>query len=289
MYKILIYGGKHYIQELLLDSMHNMGIVNLKVSQKTYTLPNEIYNEIIEYQPTHILCMINKNSEMSDLYKNKDMTKNPKNTNDEIYNSLYTPILLANISRELGIHFTYVNICNFFNYDQTQPLRGFEENDYPNFSNNTYSMINGYTDVILRTYSNVLNLRIQNPICYLSSDEDNDFLAELCKQTEIYDIVESYTVLDDILPILLDMSLQKKTGTYNLANPGYMSHQEIMELYKLEFDTSHSYTIKPYSEYIQKNNNTIPHCILNTSKLSDLYPDIPDIKKAIQVVLRRSI
>ena len=40
------------------------------------------------------------------------------------------------------------------------------------------------------------------------------------------------TVLNELLPIMIDLSLHNKTGTINLTNPGLISHNEILNMYK---------------------------------------------------------
>lgn len=287
MYRFLIYGGKNWIHDFLIDSIYNMGIVDVKLSQINTYLPNEIYNEITQIKPSHILCLIDKTTELSQYYTQSDINQNTNNIHLQLEQNLYIPILLGNITRELNIHFTYINICNFYNYNPANPLYAFTENDYPNFNNNIFSMVNGYTDVLLKTYINVLNIRIKTPICYLALG--NEFLSELVKTKDVYDITESFSVLDDIIPVILDMSIQRKTGTYNLANSGYISHKDILEIYKSEIDMNHTYTSNNFNNYIKKTNNSIPHCILDTSKIYELYPDIPDIRTSIKNVLRKSI
>lgn len=40
------------------------------------------------------------------------------------------------------------------------------------------------------------------------------------------------TVIDDLLHLVIDMAEKKVTGTVNLTNPGLISHNEILEMYK---------------------------------------------------------
>ena len=40
------------------------------------------------------------------------------------------------------------------------------------------------------------------------------------------------TVLPELLPMVLSMMKDKKTGTINLTNPGLISHNQILEMFK---------------------------------------------------------
>lgn len=62
----------------------------------------------------------------------------------------------------------------------------------------------------------VLNLLIKKPIMYLD------------KSIVPCDIQRSMTYLPDILPIVVDMILKYKTGTYVMTNPGTISNNEIL-------------------------------------------------------------
>ena len=92
----------------------------------------------------------------------------------------------------------------------------------------------------------------------------------------------SMTVLPDLLPLLIDMIMKKEIGTINLVNPGYISHNEILKLYKEfknpEFEWNNM-TIEEQNQLLlsERSNN-----ILNTEKLQKLYADVKDIKTSIK-------
>ena len=46
------------------------------------------------------------------------------------------------------------------------------------------------------------------------------------------------TYLPELLPIMVDMAVKKKTGTINLTNPGVISHNDILEMYQKKVDPS---------------------------------------------------
>ena len=51
----------------------------------------------------------------------------------------------------------------------------------------------------------------------------------------------SMTVLDDLLPIIIQYAVNKKIGTINLTNPGVITHNEILEMYKEIVDANFSW------------------------------------------------
>jgi hypothetical protein len=90
------------------------------------------------------------------------------------------------------------------------------------------------------------------------------------------------TVLDSVFPAILDMIKNKTTGTFNLVNPGIISHNEILEMYKEIVDPSftwENFTIEEQNK-ILKSKRSNNH--MDTNKIIALYPDIPDIKTAIR-------
>ena len=93
------------------------------------------------------------------------------------------------------------------------------------------------------------------------------------------------TVLPELLPIALDMMKKKMTGTINLTNPGIISHNEILELYKDIVDSNFRWENFSPEEQAKilaagRSNNC-----LDTTKLVSLYPNVTPIKESVIRIL----
>ena len=89
------------------------------------------------------------------------------------------------------------------------------------------------------------------------------------------------TVLPELLPYVLEMMKSKMTGT-NLTNPGLVSHNEILDMYKEIVDPEFTYknfTIQEQREILaaDRSNN-----YLDTTKLESLFPQVLNIKDSIR-------
>lgn len=108
---------------------------------------------------------------------------------------------------------------------------------------------------LLRCYPNVLVLRVRMPI----SDDlaPRNFITKITKYAKVVNIPNSMTVrsfattsvvphppqvLHDLLPVSLDMTKKERKGVYNFTNPGTLSHNEILALYKQYIDPSFNWT-----------------------------------------------
>jgi len=94
------------------------------------------------------------------------------------------------------------------------------------------------------------------------------------------------TVLPELLPLMIDMADKKQTGTINLTNPGAITHNEILEMYKEIVDPTfvwQNFTIEEQDNILLsgRSNN-----ILDTTKLVNLYPNVKPIKESIREVLQ---
>ena len=81
------------------------------------------------------------------------------------------------------------------------------------------------------------------------------------------------------------MVIKNTTGTINLTNPGLISHNEILDMFKEIIDPHFVYenfSIQEQSKILKsgRSNN-----YLNTHKLENLYPQVNNIKDAVRNVL----
>ena len=161
---------------------------------------------------------------------------------------------------------------------------GYKESDLPNFKGSSYSTVKGYTDRLMLLFKdNVLNLRIRMPIS--STDNPRDFITKICGYDYICNMSNSMTVLPNFIPIWIDMIEKCETGTYNCVNPGTISHNEILTMYRDIIDpefTWKNFTIEEQDMILlsKRSNN-----MLDTTKLEKAYPQIEDIHKAVKRIL----
>ena len=64
-----------------------------------------------------------------------------------------------------------------------------------------------------------------------SDNNSRNFITKIINYDKICSMFNSMTVLPDLLPIMIDLS-KKYLGTINLTNPGLISHNEILIMYK---------------------------------------------------------
>jgi dTDP-4-dehydrorhamnose reductase len=93
------------------------------------------------------------------------------------------------------------------------------------------------------------------------------------------------SVLPELLPYVLEMMKQQTTGTINLTNPGLISHNEILEMYKEIVDPSFEWKNFSMEEQrailaADRSNN-----YLDTSKLEALFSDMDNINVAVRKCL----
>jgi len=71
-----------------------------------------------------------------------------------------------------------------------------------------------------------------------SVDNPRNFISKIIRYEKICSIPNSMTVLDEIIPIMVKMMLNKEVGTWNMTNPGKISHNDILWMYKARIDPS---------------------------------------------------
>jgi nucleoside-diphosphate-sugar epimerase len=287
---ILIFGANGWIGSkvvlLLKQQQQQQQLQYVKAKSRADDIES-IRREISEQQIpiTHVMSFIGRTH---GVYEGKKITtidylEKEGKLVENVRDNLFAPVALAFLCKELNIHFTYLGTgCIFDGFDKD----GFTEESKPNFFGSSYSIVKGFTDQLMHLLENtVLNVRIRMPI----TDEFNErnFIYKITHYEKICSIPNSMTVLNELLPIMIDMALVKGlTGTINLTNPGLISHNEILEMYKDIIDKDFkwkNFSIEEQNKILlsKRSNN-----LLDTSKLEELYPEVSNIKDSVGDILK---
>lgn len=283
--KILIYGVDGWIGTLFTSFLDKQYQPYIKGNVRVNNI-KELKEEIFKIQPTHIISFIGRTS---GIYNNInfntiDYLEQPSILKENIRDNLFSPVSLALICQKNNIHFTYLGTGCIYTYDDIN-RDSFTEKDLPNFYGSSYSTVKAYTDQIMAQMDdNVLNLRIRMPIS-INSNKRN-FINKIISYKQICSIDNSMTVLETFFPIFLDLLLKNKTGTYNCTNPGVINHNQILQMYKELINpqfTWKNFTIDEQDKilYAKRSNNK-----LDTTKLTNEYPNIPNINDAVLMTLK---
>jgi len=271
----LILGGRGWIGGILQNLLKKMGH-EFHVAKSRLEDRNGLLNEIDLYQPTHILNAAGVTGR-----PNVDWCEDNK-IETLRYNVIGT-MTLADICELKGIHMTnYATGC-IFEYDKNFPLgsgKGFKEEDTPNFHGSFYAHSKGIVEELLKSYNHLLTLRVRMPI---SEDLEfpRNFVYKIAHYERVVDVPNSMTVLPELLPYSIEMALQRLTGIYNFTNPGVISHNECLELYKKYYKpdfTWKNFSLEEQSKVIKagRSNNE-----LDTTKFEKLFPQMLPIKESL--------
>jgi len=281
----LIYGANGWIGNMYTEYLKTNGINFIKGKQRIDNTENVVI-EISVHKPTHVVSLTGRtHGKIGDEKINTiDYLEYPGKITENIKDNLYGPINLALICKRKGIHYTYLGTGCIFNSKglDTETPESFKEDSLPNYFGSGYSVVKGFTDRLMHNLD-CLNLRIRMPIS--SKSNDRNFINKITSYSKICSIPNSMTVLDDFFPIFTDMILKKKIGTYNCTNPGTISHNEILEMYREHVNPNfkwENFTLEEQSKILKsdRSNN-----YLNTLKLEKEYPVLP-IKESIKNVLK---
>ena len=118
-----------------------------------------------------------------------------------------------------------------------------------------------------------------------------NFITKITTYKKVCSIPNSMTVLDELLPVLIEMALNKEVGTVNLTNPGLISHNEILEMYKEIVDpdfTWSNFSIEEQNQILasKRSNNCLDTMKLTNMTLS-FRNKVSPIKDAVRSVFLR--
>ncbi|KAL3508985.1 hypothetical protein ACH5RR_028386 [Cinchona calisaya] len=273
--KFLIYGKTGWIGGLL-GKLCDKQEIPFEYGKGRLQERSQLLADIRNVKPTHILNAAGvtgrPNVDWCELHKPETIRTNVVGT-----------LTLADVCREHGLLMVNFATGCIFEYDYNHPIEsgiGFKEEDKPNFTGSFYSKTKAMVEELLKEYDNVCTLRVRMPI---SSDLNNprNFITKIARYDKVVNIPNSMTVLDELLPISIEMAKRNCKGIWNFTNPGVVSHNEILEMYRDYIDPTFKWTNFTLEEQAKvivapRSNNE-----MDASKLKNEFPELLSIKESL--------
>lgn len=273
--KFLIYGRTGWIGGLLGKICEKQGIA-YEYGSGRLEERSTLVADIQKVKPTHVFNAAGVTGR-----PNVDWCEDHRT--ETIKTNVTGTLTLADVCRQNGLLMMNFATGCIFEYDAEHPEGsgiGFKEEDIPNFAGSFYSKTKAMVEELLKEYDNVCTLRVRMPI---SSDLSNprNFITKISRYNKVVNIPNSMTVLDELLPIAVEMAKRNLRGIYNFTNPGVVSHNEILEMYKeyinQDFKWS-NFTLEEQAKVIvaARSNNE-----MDASKLKNEFPELLSIKDSL--------
>ncbi|MBA0624880.1 hypothetical protein Godav_010158 [Gossypium davidsonii] len=273
--KFLIYGRTGWIGGLLGQLCDKQGIP-FEYGKGRLEDRSSLTADIRNIKPTHVFNAAGLTGR-----PNVDWCESHKT--ETIRTNVAGTLTLADVCREHGLLMLNFATGCIFEYDAGHPQGsgiGFKEEDIPNFTGSFYSKTKAMVEELLKEYNNVCTLRVRMPI---SSDLNNprNFITKISRYSKVVNIPNSMTILDELLPISIEMAKRNLTGIWNFTNPGVVSHNEILEMYKKYIDPKFqwaNFTLEEQAKVIvaPRSNNE-----MDASKLKKEFPELLPIKESL--------
>ncbi len=141
----------------------------------------------------------------------------------------------------------------------------------------------------MKHYDNCLILRLRMPV----SDDmhSRSFVTKLTRYEHVVDIPNSHSMLADLLPAAILLAANDETGVYNFTNPGAISHNEVLALFRdivRPTFTWKNFTLDEQAKVIKAERS---NCKLDTTKLvaklEEFGYEVPEIHEAYRRCFER--
>ena len=280
--KALVWGGRGWIGGHFEAELKRQGWEVVQAVSRA-DCRDDVMDEIIKEKPSNLVSLIGRTHGPG--FGTIDYLEQPGKLQENIRDNLYGPLVLAEAARDTGRHLLYMGTGCIFT-GSTDEL--FTEEAVPNFFGSAYSTVKGFTDQLMVSYPNVLNVRIRMPIH--SQDNPRNFITKIIQYKKINSIPNSMTVLDDIIPLLVNAMERKIAGTLNAVNPGVIAHSEILRMYRDFQNPEHTWEELDTKELMSgghvvaaRSNNH-----LDTTRIKTLFRDLPSIHESVERILREN-
>jgi dTDP-4-dehydrorhamnose reductase len=194
--------------------------------------------------------------------------------------NVFLPLNLAKACEKTGSNLVHIGSGCVYEGDNNGI--GFSETDPPNFYGSFYSITKLLSEELLKEH-NPLQLRIRMPID--TEMGPRNFITKISTYKKVINIQNSMTIIEDMLEATEILMKKKKTGIYNIVNPGTISHKEILQMYTQLINPNHKYETISLEELHSFTKAKRSNCVLNSKKIESEIK-LPNIKTQIEKILK---
>jgi nucleoside-diphosphate-sugar epimerase len=292
--RIYLVGHKGWIGQMVSEYCKDNDIEVISSDHRGES--KELLEDILTKNVSHVFCCLGRTHGTLNgkTYTTIDYLQNQETLRENINDNLYVPLRLGMFCEKNGIHFTYLGTGCIYSYEDEKEDRVkkiFTEESIPNFFGSNYSIVKGFTNMLINNVK-CLHLRIRMPIT--SEKNPRNFITKITSYEKICSIPNSMSVLDELIPVAIHMMKENIVGTVNLTNPGVISHNEILEMYRDIVDPLFvwkNFTLEEQDKVLlsKRSNNHLDTLLLEMiyTDLRNKYPDL--ILNKIDVAIKNCL
>lgn len=267
--KIVLFGSSGYLGQHFLTLYPDAIAPHIDIADST-----AVMQILDEYSPDIVINAAGKTGR-----PNVDWCEDHKE--ETVRANVTGPLVLLDACQTRGMYLVHLSSGCIYAGDNGGA--GFREEDEPNFDGSFYSRTKAWSERILREFP-VLILRLRMP--FDDSTNERSLIMKVKKFTRVNDVQNSVTYLPDFLKAAQVLIERRKTGIYNVVNPGAITPYEIIELYRQIVDPSHTAERVPLEGLANLSKAGRSNCILSTAKIASEGIFLKHVKDAVSDALK---
>lgn len=201
---------------------------------------------------------------------------------ETLHSNVTGPLVLLGECMKRDLYFVHLSSGCIYQGDNGG--RGFSEDDPPNFFGSFYSQTKAWADQILKEFP-VLILRLRMP--FDDTRSERSLINKLLKYPRVLDVKNSLTFLPDFISAAQSLIQKRRTGVFNIVNPGIVSPYNIISMYKKFVQKDHVFEKLTLDQLPEVAKAGRSNCILNTAKLEREGTRLPDVHQRLEEVMRK--
>jgi len=156
---------------------------------------------------------------------------------ETFFGNTILPIEIAKACQKRGVYMLHLGTGCIFYGDSTHDDGKWREHDYANpvavYTRSKYA-----ADLVLSTLPNVGIARLRMPTDHIPHSAN--LIDKIVKYPKVVDVVNSITIMDDLIMALGRLLEQRGEGIFHTVNPGFIRHRDIIALYQELVDPRHT-------------------------------------------------